>query len=159
AIRAELSSGLWGIPVDREVGRVARSDPILSHEFPRQIIEAGPQILETVSKHCRQMRLRGFDNSDSVDSFVSIILKHKSAEVSLLQPVSSFVIESAEVFLGPIEFHPSRVKRVTHEVDSAYGEEAETAHAEGCGDPGPEARRLPSQPEESRRAREITPPR
>jgi len=114
AIRAELSPGLRGITVDRKGSAVARRPTVRDDELPSQIVEAGAEILDAVSKYCGQPRRRRCHDFKEVPAFIVVILKVESAEIRLFEPIPALSIERTEMFLGPIELKSDAFKRVTH---------------------------------------------
>src|SRR6266508_6088905 len=156
----EISPVAVSCEIDRE-HRLPVSG-IGARQFPGDIVESGPQVMNAVADEQGPLdswNRRRIDQAREIAMALTAGFDGNRILVSSKE-VRDVAFERIEMTLRPVDLCSTtdeirRALGLSHGVYSAY--EEKTAHAERRGDSGAEAQRLSPRPEESHRARKITP--
>src|SRR5229473_1023637 len=151
---------LWPI-YDRKLCAVLGLSRVVFGESIDKVIKRGPHVVRNLpdddAQHERRLGAGEVHEFSRLAGRLRFEIQPRGLALFVDKGVTT-PPEISKVFLCPIEPSEGVIKRMGHEVCSAYGKEA--ANAEGPRNPDLQAQRLSPRPEESRRAgtKEVTPP-
>ncbi len=153
--RSKTLELLWGVH-DEELRTALQGARVSSGECVDEVVECRSQIVDGLADEDTEYDRRLLDGlARDFARYVRLTLWGNQLALSFSEGIYPRP-KLLNMLACPLRPSEGAIESMSHEVHSAYGEQA--AHDARPRDPDPESQRLSPRSEESRRAQEITPP-